>query len=173
MLYIRIKITNQIKSMSMIYFKTIYFQKDEKRVIEKAIRKFSLKRHSSLDLQSSSSYITEDGKYFLGQETEKYIRTTRFRTPFEKLLPKLILRFNKNDFESYQIRFSFPSNLIFLVLVIAILLNFFKFISSGRLGGNIGFVIVLSILFALLTLLEIKLISRKIKKAIDITKKVV
>jgi hypothetical protein len=151
----------------MIYIKTINITKIDNLLIEKAIRSFSLKRHGSLDLKQSSSYITEDNKFFLGSETDSYIKITRFRTPFENLLPKLILRFDKRDFNVYQIRFSFPSNLIYAILIIAIVLNLAKLIISGQFGSNIGSIIIISAIFTLLTLLEIKITTQKVKKAID------
>jgi hypothetical protein len=153
----------------MIYIKTINITKIDNLLIEKAIRSFSLKRQGSLDLKQSSSYITEDNKYFLGSETESYIQITRLRTPFENLIPKLILRFDKKDFSVYQIRFSFPSNLIYATLIIAVVLNLLKLLFSGQLGSNIGFVVIISTIFTLLTLLEIKITTQKVKKAIDRT----
>lgn len=42
----------------MIYFKTIKIEKADYSIIEKALRNYSLKRHGSLDLKQSSSYIT-------------------------------------------------------------------------------------------------------------------
>lgn len=153
----------------MIYIKTINIQKIDNQLIEKALRSFSLKRHGSLDLKQSSSYITEDNKYFLGSETDSYIKITRLRTPFENILPKLILRFDKRDFNAYQIRFSFPSNLIYVTLIIAIVLNLAKLIISGQLGSNIGSIVIISTIFTLLTLLEIKFTAQKVKKAIEKT----
>lgn len=153
----------------MIYIKTIKIPKIDNQLIEKAIRNFSLKRHGSLDLKQSSSYITEENKYFLGSETEHFIKITRLRTPFENLLPKLILRFDKNNFNQYQIRFSFPSNLLFATLIIAIVLNLVKLIVSRQFGSNIGFIVVISIIFSLLALIEIKITTQKVKKAIEKT----
>lgn len=153
----------------MIYIKTINITKVDNLLIEKAVRSFSLKRHSSLDLKQSSSYITEDNKYFLGLETDSYIKITRLRTPFENFLPKLILRFDKKDFSVYQIRFSFPSNLIYATLIIAVVLNLAKMITSGQLGSNIGSILIISTIFILLTLFEIKIATQKVKKAIDRT----
>ena len=153
----------------MIYIKTINITEIDNQLIEKAIRSFSLKRTGLLDLKQSSSYISEENKYFLGTETEKYINLTRLRTPFENLIPKLILRFDKKDFRVYQIRFSFPSNLMYLTLIIAVVLNLIKLVASGELGSNIGFIIIISIIFTLLTLLEIKITMQKVKKAIDRT----
>lgn len=153
----------------MIYIKTINIPKNDNLLIEKAVRSFSLKRHGSLDLKQSSSYITEDNKYFLGSETDSFIKITRLRTPFENFLPKLILRFDKKDFNVYQIRFSFPSNLIYVILIIAIVLNISKMIISGLFGSNIGVIIIISTIFTLLTLIEIKITTQKVKKAIDRT----
>lgn len=155
----------------MTYFKTIKLPINENEVmVEDAIRKFSLKRHGSLDLKQSSSYISEDNKYFLGQETDRYIKITRLRTPFENLFPKIILRFDKSNFNSFKIRYSFPSNLVFAVLTIAVFVNFTNFISSGRLGSNIEFVIFSAVVFTFLTLIEIKITTRKIEKSIIQTK---
>lgn len=152
----------------MIYFKTISILNSDNETIENSIRKYSLKRHGKLDMKQSSSYITEDDKYFLGAETEKYLTITRLRTPFENVLPKLIVRFEKNNFKIYKIRYSFPSNLIYATLILSIILNIVHLIVSGSIGGNISFVILISIVFILMTLIEVKFTTRRINKVIEL-----
>lgn len=151
----------------MIYFKSISIAKADNLIIEKAIRNYSLKRHGALDFKQSSSYVTEDNKYFLGQETEKYINITRLRTPFENFLPKLILRFDKNRFNFYQIRFSFLSNIVCIVLLFALVLNLIKLITSGEFRSNVAFILFFSIVFVLMTMIEIFFTTKKLKKAIN------
>lgn len=65
----------------MIYFTKYNIDNFSSDVIENAIRSFSAKRFTSLDLQSSSSYIQED-KYFLGFESNNGLQITRIRPPF-------------------------------------------------------------------------------------------
>jgi hypothetical protein len=70
-----------------------------------AIRKYSLKRHVSLDFQSSASNIKED-KYFLGNENINDLKITRIRTSSEWLFPQLIISVPKKmRVESFKVRY--------------------------------------------------------------------
>ena len=69
-------------------------------IIEKSIRKYSIKSNSSLDLIGTSTYIRNNDKFFYGKENNKFIQITRIKYPFENILPKLIIIFNK-DVRSY------------------------------------------------------------------------
>ncbi|MEO6454350.1 MAG: NUMOD1 domain-containing DNA-binding protein, partial [Ginsengibacter sp.] len=60
----------------MFYFKKIIINKLTTQNIEDAIRNYSSKRHTSLDLKTSSSYIKEH-KYFLGLEGNTDLKITR------------------------------------------------------------------------------------------------
>ncbi|GAB2682376.1 hypothetical protein GCM10027036_40700 [Flavihumibacter cheonanensis] len=84
-------------------FKSVTIDNIPGRIVEAAVRKFATKRHTLLDFQSSATYVGTE-KYFLGLEKEKSIELTRIRSPFERLLPKLVINFDKNDgFRRYKI----------------------------------------------------------------------
>ena len=101
----------------MIYFKKVNLNGADRQRIETAIRQFAVKRNTSLDFQSSATCIRQE-KYFLGLESESNLTLTRIRTPFERLLPKLIFQFSKEDFNKYKVRFSFVS--IFVAFLLSV-----------------------------------------------------
>ncbi len=153
----------------MIYFKESRIQNSNGKAIEEAIRKTSLKRHTSLDLKVTSTYIDEENqKYFLGLESKNNIKLTRIRGPFERLLPKLIVRFNKNDFETFDIRYGIFSFLFGTFLIISFSLNIIYSIEKFSLDNDIIPVLFLTALFVLLTYLEYRLTVNRIKKAVKI-----
>lgn len=148
----------------------IYFQKTElpdisPEWIEKIIRESSSKRHSSLDLLSSSTCIKEE-KHFFGTEKDKFIKIIRMRTPFERILPRIIARFDKSDFGSYKIRLSLLSFLISIFLSIAIVLNIAYSIINKHWESNVVSVFAVSSIYFLLIMIEIKLTKRKINTLI-------
>ena len=50
----------------MLYFKTLKIENTDPEIIEKAIRAFSLKRFTSLDIIISSASYASEEKYFFG-----------------------------------------------------------------------------------------------------------
>ena len=80
----------------MIYFKNIHIANPDPNIVEKAIRSYSLKRNVTFDFISLDDHAGKD-KYFLGLENDKAILITRVRTPFERFMPKLIIRFQKSN----------------------------------------------------------------------------
>lgn len=153
----------------MFYFKTNLIDNLHAPIVEKAIRSFSLKRHTSLDFKSSSSYIGEE-KYFLGFENKNELMLTRLRTPFERLFPKIIIRFKKdNTFSSYQVRFSMPSFGVFCLLIYALIANILSLIRYGFAIENVLILSVLVSLFIIFTAIEISLTRNRINKAIQKT----
>jgi hypothetical protein len=105
----------------MIYFLKNPIKNSNSDIVENAIRRFSLKRYTSLDLQRSSFNTAED-RYFLGLEGSCDLKITRIRTPFESFFPKVIVSFPKRKgFEMYKIRFSLLSTFIFAILFFAVL----------------------------------------------------
>jgi hypothetical protein len=149
----------------MIYFQKIELQDISQGLVEKKIRESSFKRHSSLDLLSSSTYVNEE-KHFLGIESDKFINIIRIRTPFERLLPRIIVRFDKDDFSFYKIRLSLLSFLISIFLSTAIVLNIMYSIINGHLESDILSVFAISLIYLLLIMIEIKLTKREINKTI-------
>ena len=150
----------------MIYFKKVYFNYEDRTVIEAALRKLSVKRTGTLDLKSSTSDIGTD-KYFLGYDAKNALYFTRIRSSVEKLLPKIIFNLPKNETDfSYKFRLSlFP-------FILATLFSFgLLFCLASLVTGRaqfqdfIGF-IIFPAFFILLIWLELKITSSRINKAI-------
>lgn len=155
----------------MLYFKTIKIENTDPEIVEKAIRAFSLKRLTSLDLiTSSASYASED-KYFLGVEKNDALFTTRIRTPFERIFPKLIVRFKKEDgFTSYQIRYSLPAIAFTLLNIVGLFANLFYVLTTdGFTFEGLFLITLIIVLFVLFTLLELTFTRNRINKAIEKT----
>lgn len=111
----------EVIKVCMFYFAQFEIDSLSKDNVENAIRNFSSKRYTSLDLQSSSSSIKEN-KYFLGHEGKADLKITRIRTTFEKLFPKVIQSFPKGKrFEVYKVRYSLLSTVVFFLLSMAVL----------------------------------------------------
>lgn len=145
----------------MIYFQKINLQHLPQEQIEKKIRAFSSKRHSSLDLQSSSTYINDEKK-FLGLENENYLKIVRIRTPFERYLPRIIVRFDKNDFSFYSIRLCLVSFIITFILTFGMILNIVYSIINKQWESDFLSVLILSLFYLFLISIEIKLTKRRI-----------
>ena len=101
-------------------------------------------------------------KFFLGYENNKRIDLLRITTPFEKLLPKIIVTFNQ-----YNLRLKVISLILFALLTIALIFNFYYSIKSGKLESDFSLIIFLNVIFYILAYVEFKLVNRKIKKAIN------
>ncbi|MET4014008.1 hypothetical protein ABIB62_003861 [Mucilaginibacter sp. UYP25] len=150
----------------MIYLKTITLTETEKLVIEQALRKCSLKRTHALDLVSTVSDIGSN-KIFLGYDSKKEVQFSRLRTSFEKFLPRMIVIIPKNGTDiEYKIRYSLLSTgvivfwaLGFIVVTATALVN--KYNYEGIMVPAVFFAG-----FMLLTMLELKIISKRIQKAI-------
>ena len=151
----------------MFYFTKISIDNSPLIDAEAAIRKYSIKRHVILDIQSSASNITED-KYFLGNDNKSDLAITRIRTSFEWLFPKLIVSISKNpDYENFKIRYCVPSLAIFLYSVFMIGLSIYYSIRDNEIDENIFSWLIFLSVFLILTALELKLTKRKINKAIE------
>ncbi len=134
---------------------------------ENAIRKYSAKRHTSLDFKSSSTYIKEE-KYFLGLEGNDDLKITRIRTPFEKYFPKVIVSFPKDKhFEIYKIRYSILSTLVFIALLTFMIESLYFLIIEKEFEYDLVSLGIIFLIFCCLTIAEIKLTNRKIRKAIE------
>lgn len=151
----------------MLYFTSVRISGHSKDHVEHAIRHFSLKRHTSLDLQSSSTYIRED-KYFLGLEGKNDVKIIRLRTPFERLLPGVILRFSKDQaFGVYKIRYSLLSMIVFCSLLIGVLEMIVSLARDRSSAFDFVPLVILFLVFMGLTYLEIRLTQRKIQQALN------
>lgn len=151
----------------MLYFTKSSLDSYPAENTENAIRKFSAKRHTSLDLKSSSPEKKED-KYFLGLEGKSDLKVTRIRTSFERFLPKVIVSFPKNrHFKEYKIRYSILSTVIITVLSIAVLLNIYWFLIDKEFENDFIPLALVFLTFIGLTIIEIKLTRLRIRKAIE------
>jgi len=151
---------------TMLYFRKVTLNEVNGTKVEAAIRKFTARRHTSLDLQSSSTDIWTE-KLFLGLENENSIQVTRIRTSFERLLPKLIVRFDKErGFSEYRIRYSLISNSVFAFITLAIVLNVVYSLINLQIEGDISTIFTFFILFLFLTVVELRLTNARLIKAI-------
>lgn len=150
----------------MLYFTKLTFTNYSSINVEDAIRKYSLKRHLSLDFHSSSSAITEN-KYFLGNENKNDLKITRIRTSFEWLFPKVILSVPKDGhFENLKVRYCLLSTVIFFYLAYVILKNLYFYFMYGEPISDVLGLLILLIIFLAFTYIEIQLTKRKINQAI-------
>jgi len=101
----------------MINFSKLNLESFDSESLGKAIRKRSIKRYRSLDLEPFYSFISVKGKYFRGTETDKYLRIARIRFPFERAFPSFIFRFNKANYRDCKIRPSASTGFAYLVMV--------------------------------------------------------
>jgi hypothetical protein len=150
-----------------LYFKKINIPELSSEKIERNIRLLSLKRHTSLDFKYVSTYINEPNKFFLGYENKNRIDLLRISSPFEKLLPKMIVTFEKNNFKSYKLRFKLISMILIILLTTVMILNIFYSIKSGKLESDFILILFLNLTFYLLAFVEYKLVNKKIEKAIN------
>lgn len=151
----------------MWYFKTETISHTDDAVVEAAIRLYAAKRHTSLDLQSAATYTSTD-KMFLGLENEKRILITRLRSPVERLLPKLIIKFDvAKGFTEYKIRYSLLSFIVALFLVIGAVLKIIYSI-GGKVESDLLTVVLACSLFFLLSFLEYHLSKARLRTAISL-----
>lgn len=149
----------------MFYFARFQVGATSPGAAEEAIRHFSSKRQTSLDLKGSAA-VPGESKYFLGLEDQDKLQITRFRFLIERLMPKLIVAFPKSDqFLRYKVRLSLPSFLFLLLLVGTGLYNLFDCLSRGDEEGCITSIGVI-LFFLVLTLIELFLTRRRIRQAI-------
>jgi len=101
----------------MIYFKTKNITSINSEIIEKSIRKAALKRSIHLDFKSTANHYGEN-KLFLGYESNEALYISRLRFLFERILPKVIIRYDKlTGFAEYKIRLSLFSSILFMYLL--------------------------------------------------------
>jgi hypothetical protein len=149
----------------MVYFKKVELSQYSYDQIENGLRKVSLKRTSSLDIVSPVSDIGSD-KYFLGREHGNSLTFTRIRTSFERFLPRAIIKLTP-DSSFYELRLSLISTIAFaffgvILPVFAILVGLSR---NGPIEGT-SFFIVVTIVYILLIMLELRLVRLKVNKAL-------
>ena len=153
----------------MIYFLKIYFQNElEKQQTEIALRKFAIKKHTSLDIQSATNNAGANNS-FLGLEGTKDIKFTRIRTSFERVLPKLIISLPKDNLLFYKIRLSIFSTLVFFALSFGLILNITFLILGKTTIYNLITIGFFYTFYILLFFIELHLTKSRIKNAIKVT----
>ncbi|UPQ79348.1 hypothetical protein M0M57_00575 [Flavobacterium azooxidireducens] len=150
-----------------MYFRKVTIPELNSDKIERNIRLFTLKRHTSLDLKSGSTYIAEPNKFFLGFENNTQIDLLRITTPFERLLPKLIVSFNKSNFKEYKVRLQLLSMILIVVLSAGLLMTIYHSIKSKNLESDFLFILSLNLIFYLLAFVEYKFVTKKIERVIN------
>lgn len=150
-----------------MYFKRISITKFSAEKIEKNVRLLSLKRHTSLDFKSASTYVAEPNKFFIGYENDRKIDLLRIITPFERLLPKIIVTFDKTNFQEYKLRLKLISMVILILLTIGLILNLVYSIQNGRLESDLGSILIVNIIFYSLLFIEYKIVKRKMGLALN------
>jgi hypothetical protein len=139
---------------------------------EKSIRSFSLKRLTSLDFKTTSSAGQED-KYFVGLDGPQDLKISCIRSSLERVFPHLIISFPKHEsFIRYRVRYSFFSTLFLAVLIWGLLERLYEVFVYEESSRHLMEMTVLCAVFVGLTLLEMTLVKRKIKKAITRTTRV-
>lgn len=150
-----------------MYFKRISITKFRAEKIEKNVRLLSLKRHTSLDFKSATTYVAEPNKFFLGYENDRKIDLLRIITPFERLLPKIIVTFDKTNFQEYKLRLKLISMVILILLTIGLILNLVYSIQNGRLESDLGSILIVNLIFYSLLFIEYKIMKRKMDLALN------
>ena len=150
----------------MITIKKINLKFSNSQSVEDAFRKYSIRKGKMIEFASNSGYQKITNKYFFANENDKYFEAARIKYPFENLLPRLILKIDKSNFQKIKIRFSIISGLYFCILYSILLLFLGFIIFSKNFSGNISFILVLIFIQFLTTILEYKLTLKTINKII-------
>ena len=153
----------------MLYFKKIYLPLDEKQALEKAMRKAALKRLTSLDFKSAAMDIGTD-KLFLGFDGKEAVQFTRLRTSFEKYFPKIIISIPKNETDNeYKFRYSMLSLVVFAACSVLFFSVAVTVLMQKEGYDRILIACVPIGVFVLLTLLEVRIVSGKVEKAVKLS----
>lgn len=150
----------------MFYFKSVAIADKDVEETERNIRDCSLRRHTPLDLQTSSVYNTNKNKLFLGLETKRSIFITRLRNPIDRFFPKFIVRFRKDEFDHYKLRLSILSMIIAIFLPLLLVNNLVHSVIHDRLEPDMFTLLFLNILFFLLLFAEYRTVLKHVNKAI-------
>ena len=153
----------------MLYFQTIPFPRDLKQPdIEKAFRKSAIKESLSLDFKRRVIDIGTD-KLFLGLEGKTALKFTRIRTSFEFMLPKLIISLPKDQSATaYRIRFSAIPIAVIILLLVGLFAAILSLINGSNATEGLVSIFILSIVFFLLTALELKITKSSVLKALKL-----
>lgn len=152
----------------MIYLKKITLNFEEKQQYEIALRKAALKRHTALDFKSSVTNIGTD-KLFLGYDGKDSVQFTRLRSSLEKFLPKIIITISKKDNDDdIKIRLGVLPFIILALFTIVSLATIVAFLTQKNDFARLIPLLILTGLYILLIISELKITERKIKKALTL-----
>ncbi|MBD1366004.1 hypothetical protein IDJ77_19480 [Mucilaginibacter sp. ZT4R22] len=151
----------------MFYFKKVYINDLSKTEVERLLRKASLKRVDSLDLISASTDVGTD-KLFLGFIGKSALLFTRLHTSLERFLPKLIIKLPLDTDECYyQLRLKSLSAIVCFVLALLLMLSLFQTVTGEINVDGFFTVLLICIVYFGLILLEVKITSSRINKALS------
>jgi hypothetical protein len=151
----------------MFYFKKVYVTHLSKTEVESLLRKASLKRINSLDLTSASSDVGSD-KLFLGYNGKSALFLTRLHTSLENFLPKVIIKLPLDTDECYyQLRLKGLSAVISIALALVLAFALFQTSAGEASIDALLTMLLICVIFSGLLLLEIKITSTRINKALS------
>ena len=153
----------------MIVIKKINLKSSDSQSIENSFRKYSIRKGKMIEFASNSGYQKITDKYFFANENDKYFEATRIKYPFENILPRLILKIDKNNYQNIRIRYSLISAIYFFLLS-SILVLFLGFrIFKNNFNGDFSLILIFILIQFLTTLLEYKLTLKTINRIVNLT----
>ena len=154
----------------MLYFKTIpYPENVTQPQLEKALRKYALKRTSVLDFKSCTFNIGLE-QLFLGHERKNDLQFTRIKTSFEMLLTKLIIKLSKDPAaKGYRIRLSAVPLALALVLGFGVIANIMAIFTGNVSIESLVTIGLPLIIFIGLIYFELTLVIGRVKNALDLS----
>ena len=150
-----------------MYFISENISSHKSSAIEKLIREKSLRRNLLIDITNSSNYSSEENKHFFAKESSKIISLVRIRSVFERILPRIIIVFEKYNFEKYRLRLSILSIALFSFLLLALFINIY-YISTGEKGfTDVVLLTAVLILYIIFFFLEYYLTKRILNSILE------
>ncbi|MGS0748026.1 hypothetical protein [Halpernia sp. GG3] len=153
----------------MLVIKKIDLKSSSSQSIENFLREYSIRKGKMIEFASNSGYQKITDKYFFANENDKYFEATRIKYPFENILPRLILKIDKSNFQKIKVRYSLISGIyiFFLYLILFLFLGFTIF--KNNFNGDVSFILILILIQFLTTLLEYKLTFKTVNKIVNST----
>ncbi|MGA9211676.1 hypothetical protein [Kaistella sp.] len=150
----------------MITIKKINLDGFDSHLIENSFRKYAIRKGKMIEFAGNSGYQKIENKYFFANENDKYFEATRIKYPFENILPRLILKLDKSNFQNIKVRFSIISGIYFFFLYSILLLFVGIIIFKNNFSGNVSIILILLLIQILGTIIEYKLTLKIINKII-------
>jgi hypothetical protein len=150
----------------MIYFKKVYFNYSDKASIEAAFRKCAIKRDRLFSLETSTSNVGTDKRFF-GYENEKALYFMRIKSSVEFLLPNIIFSVPKDETSFYYaFRLSRIGTVVFFMFCMILIADLIQVFRGIAPSDDVIEILLLFLLFLGLVWLEFKLTLFKIRKTI-------